>query len=391
MSDRKGSIVLNTPIYLDNAATTAVCPEAAAAFLAAAQQFGNPSSLHQFGFAAERLVTEARSAIAAGLGAEPGELLFTPGGTFADNLAISGVAHRYGRRAGNGCRGHIITSAIEHDAVRNTVAALEKEGFEATFLSPDASGHVSAEDVAAAVRSDTILVSLMLVNNELGTLQPVAEAVRLVRRIRPEILFHTDAVQAYRKIRVNVRSLGVDLLSVSGHKIHAYKGIGALYLRKGVRLAPLIYGGGQERGLIPGTEPVPLIAALAAAAARPLEAEKLDALRNRVLTSVAAACPQAEVLSAGEAGGICMLTLRGLRGETVMHALAERGIYVSTGSACGRGRPSHVLSAMPIDADAAAGALRISVSQETQPEEIDRFAQALAEVADALTPRSRRS
>ena len=270
---------MNEPIYLDNAATTAVCPAAEAAFLQAAKQFGNPSSLHALGFAAERLVAEARASIAAGLGAEPGELIFTPGGTYADNFAILGAARR-SRKTG-GCRGHIITSAIEHDAVLNTVAALEKEGFEITRLMPDASGHIAAEDVAAAVRADTVLVSLMLVNNELGTVQPVAEAARLVKRIRPDILVHTDAVQAYRKMPVNVRTLGVDLLSLSGHKIHACKGIGALYVRKGVRLAPVIYGGGQEKGIAPGTEPVPLIAALAAAASQPLAAETLNRLKDR--------------------------------------------------------------------------------------------------------------
>ena len=380
---------MNEPIYLDNAATTAVCPAAEAAFLQAAKQFGNPSSLHALGFAAERLVAEARASIAAGLGAEPGELIFTPGGTYADNFAILGAARR-SRKTG-GCRGHIITSAIEHDAVLNTVAALEKEGFEITRLMPDASGHIAAEDVAAAVRADTVLVSLMLVNNELGTVQPVAEAARLVKRIRPDILVHTDAVQADRKMPVNVRTLGVELLSLSGHKIHACKGIGALYVRKGVRLAPVIYGGGQEKGIAPGTEPVPLIAALAAAASQPLAAETLNRLKDRVLSAVAEQCPQAEVLSAGEAGGICAITLRGFRGETVMHALEERGFYVSTGSACGKGKPSHVYASLPVDEAAKTGALRISVSQDTDPADIDRFAQALAEAVAALTPKRKRA
>ncbi len=372
-------------IYLDNAATTAVCPQAAAAFSEAAQQFGNPSSLHELGFAAERLVAGARQIVAESLGAAPGELYFTPGGTYSDNFAILGAARRRGKRGG-----HIVTSAFEHPAVLNTVRALEKEGFSATYLAPDAEGYISAADVAAAVRDDTFLVSLMLVNNELGTAQPVAEAARLVKGSRPDILFHTDAVQAYRKMPVGVRALGVDLLSVSGHKIHAYKGVGALYVKKGVRLAPVVCGGGQEGGIAPGTEPVPLIAALAAAAALPVEQETLGELTEYALAAVAARCPQAEILSRGGAGGIFALTLRGLRGETVMHALAGRGVYVSTGSACGRGKPSHVLAALPIDREAAAGAIRVSVSRDTKRSELDFFAASLAEVCAALAPKRKR-
>ncbi len=375
-------IFLHDTIYLDNAATTAVSQAAKEAFCAACECFGNPSSLHDLGFSAERLVADSREAVAASIGAERGELIFTPGGTYADNFAILGAAKRYARRGG-----HIVTSSIEHPAVLETVRSLEKEGFSATYLAPDASGHISAEQVVRAVRDDTILVSLMLVNNELGTLQPVKEACRAVKRIRPEILFHTDAVQAYKKIPVNVRTLGVDLLSLSGHKVHAPKGIGALYVKKGVRLLPTVYGGGQERGLAPGTEPTPLIAALAAAAKAPVEEAKLNELREYALARLAAVCPRAEIVSPGEAGGIFALTVRGLRGETVMHALTQRGIYISTGSACGKGKPSHVFGSLPLERDALAGVMRVSVDAATTTADLDRFAATLAEVIEELRPK----
>ena len=377
-------ISLQQTIYLDNAATTSVSAEAQAAFLSACEAFGNPSSLHDMGFAAERMVADARKAVAESIGAEAAELIFTPGGTYADNLAILGAARRYARRGG-----HIITSSIEHPAVLETVRALEKEGFAATYLTPDDSGHITAEQVVAAVRDDTILVSLMLVNNEIGTLQPVKEACRAVKRIRPEILFHTDAVQAYKKIPVNVRTLGVDLLSVSGHKIHAPKGIGALYVKRGVRLMPTVFGGGQERGLAPGTEPTPLIAALAAAASASVEEAKLNELRTYAIERLQAVCPRAEVIAPGEAGGIFAITVRGLRGETVMHALTSRGIYVSTGSACNKGKPSHVFGTLPLDREAQLGTMRISVDASTTTAELDCFASTLAEVIETLAPKKK--
>ncbi|MBQ5973922.1 MAG: cysteine desulfurase, partial [Oscillospiraceae bacterium] len=250
-------------VYLDNAATTPVCPEALAAFSRAAETvFANPSSLHAAGFAAERLVAESRAALAEALGGRPDEVVFTPGGTFGDNLAVLGGA-RKNARAGR----HIVTTQIEHDAVLNAAAALEREGFAVTRVAPGPDGRVSAADVLTAVRPDTALVSVMLLNNEVGTLQPVSEIARGLRRLRSRAVFHTDAVQAFGRVPFSVASLGADLVTVSGHKLHAPKGIGALWIRKGVRLAPLTFGGGQERDLVPGTEPVPLIAAFAAAAA----------------------------------------------------------------------------------------------------------------------------
>ena len=373
-------------IYLDNAATTAVCREAAEAFAAAAAQFGNPSSLHEMGFTAERLVTDARETVAASLGAKREEIFFTPGGTYSDNLAIRGTAKRRGDK-----RGHIITTAIEHPAVLNTVRALEEEGFTATYLTPDATGHVSADDALNALRPDTFLVSMMLVNNELGTIQPVAETAKRVKALRPDVIVHTDAVQAYRKTDVNVRTLGVDLLALSAHKIHAYKGVGAIYIRRGTRIAPILTGGGQESGMAPGTEPVPLIAALAAAAKLPMDEQTLRERKEYAIRAALGACPQAVLLSPGDAGGIFALSLPGLRGETVMHALEQRGICVSTGSACGRGKPSHVLAALPIDKAMATGMIRVSLSRDTTTDELDRFAAALAEVCTALTPKNRRA
>ena len=373
--------------YFDNSATTAPCIEAIRAVNEALTDcWGNPSSLHRTGNKAKELLDLSRESIAKRLSCDPSEIFFTSGGTESNNLAVMGAAYqmrRFGKR--------IVSTSVEHPSIDETLNKLEAEGFEVIKLRVDNFGRVNERELYAAVNSNTILITMMLVNNELGTVQPVAEAARLVKRIRPDILVHTDAVQAYRKMPVNVRTLGVDLLSLSGHKIHAYKGIGALYVRKGVRLAPVIYGGGQEKGIAPGTEPVPLIAALAAAASQPLAAETLNRLKDRVLSAVAEQCPQAEVLSAGEAGGICAITLRGFRGETVMHALEERGFYVSTGSACGKGKPSHVYAALPVDEAAKTGALRISVSQDTDPADIDRFAQALAEAAAALTPKRKRA
>ncbi len=369
--------------YLDNAATTAVCPEALAAAAEAAEKvYGNPSSLHSFGFEAERLVARARSEIAASVGASPDEIIFTPGGTFGDNLALIGGARR-NTRLGR----HVVVSSIEHSAVLNAARHLEeREDFEVTYVRPDRFGHVSAEDVAAAVREDTTVVSVMLVNNELGALQPVAKIAAAVKRKNPKTLVHTDAVQAYTKIKTNVRELCVDMMSLSGHKIHAFKGIGALYIKKGTKIEPLIFGGGQESGFAPGTEPVPGIMSLAAAAKAALASESCAAaarLRDRALDGLAD-CPEVKIISSGDVPHIFMISLEGYRGETVLHFLEERGIYVSTGSACSRGKPSHVLTEIGLPKSVLEGALRISVSRFTTEDEIDRLVAGIKDAARAL-------
>ena len=250
------------PVYLDNAATTRVCPEAARAALEAMTEgYGNPSSGYALGQAAAAALKEHRAAVAGRLGCAPEELIFTSCGTEGDNWAVRAAAE-YGRRKGR----HIITTAIEHAAVLEPVKVLAAQGYEVTYLKPDRSGHVSPDALRAALRPDTVLVSMMLVNNETGALQPVAQAAQLLRRKQSAALLHTDAVQGFLKIPFTPKGLGVDLLTISGHKIGAMKGSGALYLRKGLRAVPLIRGGGQERGLRSGTEATPQIAALAAAA-----------------------------------------------------------------------------------------------------------------------------
>ena len=247
--------------YLDNAATTRVCPAAVAAAVAAMSEgFGNPSSRHEAGKRAEQLVKESRADIARALGADSGEVFFTSCGTESDNWAIWGAVE-LNKRVGK----HIITTAIEHDAVLAPCRALEREGYEVTYLQPDRMGNITVQQVADALREDTALVSMMLVNNELGTILPVAEVAKLLREKRSGALLHCDAVQGFLHVPFTVKELGVDLLSVSGHKVHAPKGIGALYIRSGVKLPAHLLGGGQERGLRSGTEPTAQIAAFAAA------------------------------------------------------------------------------------------------------------------------------
>jgi cysteine desulfurase len=371
-------------VYLDNAATTMACPEAVLAAANAAERiYGNPSSLHSFGFEAEQLVNAARREIAESISADPDEIIFTPGGTFADNLAVIGAARRNSRQGR-----HIITSSIEHSAVLNAAKHLQNnENFDVTYIRPDKTGHLSAEDVSEAVRDDTILVSVMYVNNELGTLQPVKDIAAAVKRRNFDTLVHTDAVQAYTKIKINVRELGVDMLTLSGHKIHALKGSGAIYIKKGTKIAPLIFGGGQEEGLAPGTEPVPLIASFAAAAKAAEKSEnfeRVSELRDYALEELALNCPDIRVISRGDVPHIFMVSLPGFKGETVLYFLEQQGIFVSTGSACSRGKPSHVLSELGLEKEVIEGALRISLSRFTTKEETQKLVCALSEAPRRL-------
>ncbi len=364
--------------YLDNAATTPMCPEAIAELARASNEvWGNPSSLHARGFAAERLIEESRRTLAAALGAEPGELIFTPGGTFGDNLAILGAA-RKNARIGR----HIITTQIEHDAVLNSVAALEAEGFEVTRIAPLADGKVSAQDVLNAVRDDTVLVSVMLVNNEVGTVQPVTEISRGLKRKKSRALLHSDGVQAFCKLGFSVKTLGADMLTVSAHKVHGPKGVGALWVRKGVKLAPITFGGGQEKGLCPGTESAPLISAFAAAVAARDKSNRAEALKAYALEKLEKV-PGLQIISRGDVG-TCMVSLPGFKSETVLHRLSAEEIYVSSGSACGRGKPSHVLTAMGLPRELVDSAIRISFSQYNTEEDAVRLASALTDAVAAL-------
>lgn len=373
------------PVYLDNAATTRVCPEAARAALEAMTEgYGNPSSGYALGQAAAAALKEHRAAVAGRLGCAPEELIFTSCGTEGDNWAIRAAAD-YGRRKGR----HIITTAIEHAAVLEPVKALAAQGYEVTYLKPDRSGHVSPDALRAALRPDTVLVSMMLVNNELGTVLPVAETARAIRAARCPALLHCDAVQGFLKVPFTPEGLGVDTLAVSGHKVHAPKGIGALYIRRGLRLPPLIRGGGQEKGLRSGTEPTAQTAAFAAAVEAGRASLERDLAHMRELKDYAARTlreqvPGLELIGAGTAPHILPVTLPGYKSEVVLRFLSDRGIYVSSGSACHKGKPSHVYAALKLPKPQLDGILRISFSYDTAREDVDALVQGLKEAQAQL-------
>ena len=372
------------PAYLDNAATTRVCPEAARAALEAMTEgYGNPSARYATGQAAAARVAEHRAAIARRLGCAPAELTFTSCGTEGDNWAVRAAAE-HGRRRGK----HIITTAIEHAAVLEPVKALAAQGYEVTYLKPGRDGHVSVDDLRAALREDTVLVSMMLVNNELGTLQPVAQAAQVIRDAGSPALLHCDAVQGFLKVPFTPSELGVDILTLSGHKLRAPKGIGVQYIRKGLSLKPLLLGGGQENGLRSGTEPTAQIAALAAACQSWMEhreeyISRIKDVKNHFLDAFSAALPQGVVISAGDAPHICAVSLPGYPSEMLVRELSGRGICVSSGSACHRGKPSHVFAATGRPKGELMGTLRVSFSPESTPEEAEALVQALSEICSA--------
>ena len=372
-------------IYLDNAATTRVCPQAAQAALEAmTEQYGNPSSRHPLGREAAKRLKDQRSQVAAALGCAAEEIFFTSCGTEGDNWAIRGAVE-LGRRKGK----HIITTAFEHAAVLEPCKALEREGYEVTWLRPDRTGHISIEDLTAALRPDTVLVSMMLVNNELGTIQPVAEAARAIRAAGSPALLHTDAVQAFLKVPFTPKALGVDLLTISGHKVRAPKGVGALYIRRGLRFPPLMLGGGQEEGMRPGTEATAQTAAFAAACAVG-KAEmnsytiRMKELKEYALDSLLGAIPELKRVGEGEAPHILCLTLPGYKSEVLVRVLGDMGVCVSAGSACHRGRPSHVFAAMGLPKNEMDGAFRVSFSPDNTREDVDGLREALVKARDSL-------
>ena len=367
-------------IYLDNSATTRVCEKSAEKVLELMTQcYGNPSSLHKKGLEAQREVAHARQAVAVSLGAQPREIIFTSGGTEANNLAVLGGAAA-GRRRGK----RIVTTAIEHPSVLEPMRQLEKEGFEVVFLTPDADGRVPEEAVLKAVTGDTILISVMAVNNELGSIQPIEVLKKAVKRAGAPALVHVDGVQAYGKLPLRPEKLGIDLLTVSGHKIHGPKGVGALYVSKNARILPRTFGGGPERELRPGTEAAPLIAGLGAAAEELPDwrqaYSRMEKLRDYTLQKLSG-LEGVEVNSPVE--GLPYLlnfSALGIRSETMLHFLAQRGIYVSSGSACAKGKQSHVLKAAGLPDSRISSAIRVSLSRES----IERDAGAPAEGADSV-------
>ena len=362
---------------LDNSATTRVLPEAARkAAEVMVEEYGNPSSLHTRGFRARQELEASRETVAARLGAKPEELYFTSGGTEGNNLALFGAALAK-KRQGN----RIVTTLAEHDSVLGTVGELEKQGFEVVRLRPDSEGHLSEEQLFDAVNEKTILVSMMLVNNETGAVFPVSAAARAIRRKKAPALLHTDAVQAFGKLEFSPAKLGADLCTVSAHKVHGPKGVGALYVSKSARILPHTFGGGQEKGLRPGTESVPLICAFGeavrllpkASEAGP-EMERLNGLLRGKLREL----PEVTVNSPEDGLPYILNFSAGrVRAETMLHFLAEQNIFVSSGSACGRAKPSHVLEAMGLPKERISSALRVSFSRFSEEDDVLALAEAL--------------
>ena len=376
-------------IYLDNSATTRV---SAAAERAAAEamtlRYGNPSAVHGRGVEAAALLADARRAAASLLGAQPGEIFFSHSGTLANNTAVFGAVQAK-RRQGN----RIVTTAAEHPSVARCMDELQAQGFEVIRLAPSLRGGFDPAALAEAVNEKTILVSAMLVNNETGAVNPVAQIRAAVRRAGAPALIHTDAVQGFGKLPVRPEKLGVDLLTASGHKIHAPKGVGLLYVRKGVRIRPYVLGGGQEEGLFSGTEPMPAIAGLAAAIRETDVSAQLPrvAALNALLREKLAEIPGMTVNSPDDAlPYVLNFSAAGVPSQVLINYLSQREIYVSAGSACKRGHRSEVLTAMGLDPARIDSAVRASLSRETTEEEILRFADALADAAGSLRKRAGR-
>ena len=382
-------------IYLDNSATTMCYPDVAELTnTIMTQDYGNPSSMHHKGLVAERYVRSATEKIAVTLRADSSEILFTSGGTESDNLALIGVA-RANVRMGR----HLITTGIEHPAILETMKYLESEGFEVTYLPVDENGIVRLEDLENALRSDTILVSMMYVNNEIGAVEPIAEAGALIKRINPRTIFHVDAVQGYGKFRICPKNMGIDLMSVSGHKIHGPKGTGFLYIRSGIKISPIVYGGGQQKGMRSGTENVPGIAGLARAAEEiysdfDKENAGMRDLKNYFVHTLSEKLEDIRFngkTNEESAPHIISVSIRGVRAEVLLHALEDKEIYVSAGSACASNRPhvSETLKAIHLENELLESTLRLSMSVFTTKEQMDYTIQALCDIVPMLRRYSR--
>lgn len=365
-------------IYLDNSATTKVCPEAVNEMVETlTHSWGNPSSLHKKGVEASRVLENARARIARVFSCSPDEVYFTSSGTAANNTAIFGAVYA-NRRRGN----RIVTTSLEHPSVNEAMKRLEEQGFEVIRLHPDNFGRFSLNDLYSVINKNTILVSIMMVNNELGTINPVQNIKTAVMRAGAPALIHVDAVQAFGKIHVKPSKIGADLISVSSHKIHGPKGAGALYIKKGVRIKPYVVGGGQENGVFSGTEAMPNIAGFGAAAAGlgDIDAsfEKVRGVRDRFIEKVTR-IPGVYINSPSDSlPYIINMSVTGLPSQTVVNSLSERGIYISAGSACKRGHDSEVLKAIGLPSDRTHSAIRISMSRFTTDEEMNALVDAIA-------------
>ncbi len=374
-------------VYLDNAATTRVCTEAAdIAYKVMTECYGNPSSTHTKGREAKTYLDAARAQIAKALGCAVSEVYFTSCGSESDVWAITKGAESMSRRGK-----HIISSAVEHDAVRKTLADLEARGYEVTYLKPEQDGSISVQAVKNALRSDTVLVTLMMVNNETGGVTDIAGIAKMLKAEGSKALLHTDAVQGFMKLPFSAKKLGADMISISGHKIHAPKGIGALYIKTGVKIKPLIHGGAQESGLRAGTEAMPQIAAFGKAAEIAFagmkeNCEKIAKLRESAASAICAEMPEAVIIGGG-APHILSVSLPGWRSEVLMNFLEAKGIFVSRSSACKKGGRSHVLEAMGLSAPIIDGAIRISFSRMNTQSDVDALVSALKEAHDTLAHR----
>ena len=387
-------------VYLDNSATTRVLPEVAQLMTKVmCEDYGNPSSMHRKGVEAENYIRYAKETLAKLLKVSEKEIIFTSGGTESDNMALIGCAMANMRRGR-----HLITTRIEHPAVLQTMNYLESQGFQVTYLPVDKSGRVRIEDLQRAIRPDTILVSIMHVNNEIGALQPIAEAGALIKRMNPNILFHVDAVQGFGKFRIYPKKMNIDLLSVSSHKIHGPKGVGFLYVGEKVKILPITYGGGQQKNMRSGTENVPGIAGMAKAAELMYEnlendVNKLYELKEYFIKGVTGiegiqinGLVPIEPDLRGTAPHVVSVSVAGVRSEVLLHALEDKGIYISAGSACASNKPqtSETLKAIGLQREYWDSTIRFSFSVLTTREEIDYTLQVLFELIPMLRKYTRR-
>ena len=374
-------------IYLDNSATTKPCPEAVEAMTRALTEcWGNPSALYSFGIETARSLRSARHQVAAAMGAEPDRVFFTSGGTETDNWAVFGAVKRLGKRGR-----HIITTAMEHHAILNCMKELEAQGYDVTYLQPDALGRITMDALKAALRKDTILVSIMMVNNEVGSVMPIAQMAKLTHKACPDAIFHTDAVQGFLKVPFSAKTLGADLITVSSHKIHGPKGAGALYISPRLRsFPPLLLGGGQEGGYRSGTEGMPAIFGFAAACDAVSATFKEDAAREKALLDALAEevgrLPGVTVNGAHDAPHILNLAVPGVPTQNSINLLQDAGVCVSAGSACAKGHRSHVLTAMGLRGEVIDSSFRVSLSRENTREDLDVLLRVLR---DEILPRAR--
>lgn len=374
-------------IYLDNSATTKPCPEAVEAMTKAlTENWGNPSALYAFGIDTAHSLRAARHQVAAAMGAEPDRVFFTSGGTEADNWAVFGTVKRLGKRGK-----HIITTAIEHHAILNCMKELEAQGYDVTYLQPDSLGRVTLDALKAALRKDTILVSVMMVNNEVGSVMPIAQMAKLTHKLCPDAIFHTDAVQGFLKVPFAAKQLGADLISVSSHKVHGPKGCGALYISPRLKsFPPLLLGGGQEGGLRSGTEGTPAIFGFAAACGAAAATFREDVQKEKALIEALVeklgTLEGVSVNGAHEAPHILSIAIPGVPTQNTINILQDHGICVSAGSACAKGHRSHVLTAMNIAPGAIDASFRISLCRDTTPEELDAL---FTVIREEILPRAR--